>query len=97
MEKNKWSDYSKYLVLSDKSNSRLKANYESFTNFKKVMEVINSIAHSDKSSYLYEGDIYSRRITSTDAKNILSNIDECKWNQKTSLMLLVASQLKLRI
>ena len=83
MEKNKWSDYSKYLVLSDKSNSRLKANYESFTNFKKVMEVINSIAHSDKSSYLYEGDIYSRRITSTDAKKVIDNVQECKWTENT--------------
>ena len=97
MEKNKWSDYSKYLVLSDKSNSRLKANYESFTKFKKVMEVINSIAHSDKSSYLYEGDIYSRRITSTDAKKVIDNVQECKWTENTKKLFQVASQMKLAI
>ena len=97
MEKRLWHDYAKYLVLADNSNSKIKANYENFLNFKKIKEVFNNIAFTDKSTYSYEGNIYNRKITSTDAKNILSNIDECKWNQKTSLMLLVASQLKLRI
>ena len=97
MKKERWSNYAKYLVLSDKSACELKGNFMNYQNYKVVKDVINNIAFSDKSTYLYNGNIYKRKITSTDAKNILSNIDECKWNQKTSLMLLVASQLKLRI
>ena len=55
------------------------------------------MAHSDKNTYLYEGNIYTRKITSTDAKNILTNIDLCKWNSTTNKMFLVASQVGLRI
>ena len=97
MKMDRWSDYAKFLVLASNSDGRLKPDYVAYLEFKKVKEVINNIAFSDKSTYSSNGNIYNRKITSTDAKNILSNIDECKWNQKTSLMLLVASQLKLRI
>ena len=44
MKKEKWSDYAKYLILSDRSNNRIGTTFESFLNFKKVKEVINNIA-----------------------------------------------------
>ena len=97
MRKSKWSEYAKFLVLSDKSNYKVRANFNSYISFKKVKEVINSIAFSDKSTYSCDGDIYNRKITSVDAKIILTNIEECTWNDKTALMLLVANQLKLRM
>ena len=97
MEKKYWSEYDKYLVLSDNSNSKLKPTYIHYQDFVVVKNVINSIAFTDKSTYSYDGDIYRRKITSTEAKNILDNINKCKWNEKTEKMLLVANQLKLRI
>ena len=97
MEKKYWSDYAKYLVLSDNSNSKLKPTFMHYQDFIIVKNVINSIAFTDKSTYSYDGDIYRRKITSTEAKNILDNINKCKWNEKTEKMLLVASQLKLKI
>ena len=97
MEKKYWSDYAKYLVLSDNSNSKLKPTFMHYQDFIIVKNVINSIAFTDKSTYSYDGDIYRRKITSTEAKNILDNINKCKWNEKTEKMLLVANQLKLRI
>ena len=97
MNKSRWSEYANYLVLSDKSNYKLRANFTSYLNFKKVKEVINNIAFTDKTTYSCDGNIYNRKITSAEAKTILDNIEECTWNDKTSLMLLVANQLKLRI
>ena len=97
MKMDKWSGYAKYLVLSDNSKGKIKPNYIAYLEFKKIKEVINNIAFSDKSTYLSGGDIYDRKITTSDAKIILTNIDECKWNNKTALMLLVANQLKIRI
>ncbi len=97
MKKERWSNYAKYLVISDNSSNQLKGNFTSFQNYKIVKDVINNIAFSDKNTYLYNGNIYNRKITSTDAKIILNNLDDCKWNTKTSLMLSVANQLKLRI
>ena len=38
MEVKYWSDYAKYLVLSDKSGSKLKGSYLHYQNFKKVIE-----------------------------------------------------------
>jgi len=96
MNKSRWSGYANYLVLSDKSNYKLRANFTSYLNFKKVKEVINNIAFTDKSNYSCDGNIYDRKITSQEAKNILANIDDCKWNDNTAKLLLVTNQLKLR-
>ena len=97
MELEKTSDYAKYLVLSDRSGTRLGGNYLTYGNFKRVKDVINSIAFSDKSTYSVEGNIYKRKVTSSEAKNILTNINTCKWSGTTAKMLLVASQLNIKI
>ena len=97
MNKSRWSEYANYLVLSDKSNYKLRANFTSYLNFKKVKEVINNIAFTDKTTYSCDGNIYNRKITSHEAKSILANIGDCKWNDNTSKLLLVSNQLKLRI
>ena len=97
MEMKYWSDYAKYLVLSDRSNNKLKSTFLHYQDFIIVKNVINSIAFTDKSTYSYDGDIYRRKITSTEAKNILDNINKCKWTDVTSRLLIVASQLKLKI
>ena len=97
MEKKYWSDYAKYLVLSDNPSNKFKGTFIHYQDFLIVKNVINNIAFSDKSTYSYDGDIYKRKISSTEAKNILNNIDKCKWTDKTSLMFTVANQLKLQI
>ena len=97
MEKNKWSDYERYIVLSDKSFGKLNGTYSAFLNFKKVMDVVREISKSDKSSYLHDGNIYTRRISSTDAKKILLDVSECRWNHNTSEIRIVANQLSLKI
>ena len=97
MEMKYWSDYAKYLVLSDRSSNKLKSSFLHYQDFIILKNVINSIAFTDKSTYSYAGNIYSRKITSTEAKNILDNINKCKWTDVTSRLLIVASQLKLKI
>ena len=97
MKKDRWSDYAKYLVLSDNSDSKVKGTFGHYQDFKTVRDVINSISFSDKNTYLHNNNIYNRKITSAEGKNILNNIKDCKWNEKTEKMLLVANQLKLRI
>ena len=97
MKQERYSNYAKYLVLSDNSKGRLKGTYINYQNFKVVKELLSRISYTDKNSYSYENDIYKRKITTTEGKNILENIELCKWNATTSKVLLVASQLKLRI
>jgi len=97
MKLNKTSGYAKYLVLADKSKGILKGDYVGYIDFKLVKEIINRLSLSDKTSYLYESNIYNRKVTSTDAKKIIKDINDCIWNNSTKKMLLIASQLKVRI
>ena len=93
MKKEKWSDYDSYVALSAKSNTKLKGTFQTFLNFKQVMGIVNDIANSDKSSYLYEGNIYSRRITSNEAKKIVSAVSENRWTEHTKKLTKIATQL----
>ena len=99
MEKVKWSDYDKYLVLADKSHgkNKIRDTYESFLNCKIVLEVLNNISFTDKSTYSYNHNIYKKKITSEDAKKIIRNVSECRWTANTAKIQIVASQLLLKI
>ena len=91
------SDYEKYIVLADRSNGKLGWTWERFLNFKRVMEIMHKIAFSDKSTYSDDGNIYSRKITSSLAKQAVTNVSDSKWNDKTSSILIIANQIGLKI
>jgi len=97
MKKEKWSDYAKYLILSDRSNNRIGTTFESFLNFKKVREVINNIAFTDKTSFGFDGELYKRKITTNEAKKIIDNINDCRWTNNSEKIFLVSNQLGLII
>ena len=97
MKMEKWSEYRKYLVLADNSNTGLRDTYESFLNYKKVMDVINNMAYTDKSTYSYNNNIYKKKITSEDARKIVHNVSECIWTSNTAKMKIIASQLLLKL
>ena len=60
---------------------------------KKVMELISNISHSDKISYLYDGNIYSRKVTTNDAKIVVDNVNEGKWTENTKKIFVISSQM----
>ena len=70
MKEKNYSEYGKYLVLADNSRGRLLGTYMNYMNFKAVKEVLSRISYTDKSTYSYENDIYKRKITTTEGKNI---------------------------
>ena len=97
MEQTRWSTYSKYLVLSDKAGHKLRGNYYSYQDFEIVRSIIERLSMSDNSTYTYNDTIYKRKVTMTEAKNIITNIEMCKWVKVNEKMLLVGSQLGLRV
>ena len=97
MKKEKWSDYAGYLILSDKSKNRIGTTFQSFLNFKKVREVINNIAFTDKSTFSFEGQLYKRKITTNDAKKIMDTLNDYRWNINSEKIFLVSNQLGLII
>ena len=97
MKKEKWSDYASYLVLSDKSGNKLGCTFVSYLNFKKVKEILNNIAFTDKSTFVTEGESYKRKITSSEAKTILDNINEVRWTHNMEKIFLLSNQLRILI
>ena len=100
MKKSRWTDYDRYIVLSDNSYGRLRGTYMNFQDFKKVVEAINTMAKSQKTNILVEGELVSlqgRKISPNDANTILTNIYECKWTPVTEKMLLVANAMRMNI
>ena len=97
MDKGKWSDYEKYLILADNSHgkNKIKDTYESFLNYKIVMDVINRIAFTDKSTYSYNNNIYSKKITSAEAQNMLTSLFNNRCNFKNYKK--VALQIGIRV
>ena len=97
MKKKYWSGYAKYLVLADKTNARLHSTYLSYQDFVIVKNILEKLAKSDSSTYLYDGISHQRKVTVAEANVILGNIEECKWTSVNNKMLLVASQTGLRV
>ena len=93
LQKN-WSDYDKFVVLSDRSRGRLGSEYGHFIKFKTIVETLKKMRSTQGNMVVVDGEVIDKKkITSSEATNILSNIYECKWDNVTEKMLLVASQL----
>ena len=92
----KWSPYAKYLVLSDRARN-FRADYIGFLDFIMLQGALKIISNTERKTYLYEGQLYDKKITAFDAREILKNILNCKWDVQTEKMFLVASQLSLNI
>jgi|TARA_B100000315_G_scaffold27366_1_gene23464 hypothetical protein len=81
MEMKRWSGYDKYVVLAERSGSRgLQTGFAAYLAFKKVLEAINMIANKKGDSYKYEGELYSKLITSSKAFSILKGLEECRYS-----------------
>ena len=100
MKKIRWSDYERYLVLADNAVGRLRGTYLNFQDFKKVVEALTTLARSQKTNILVDGELISlqgRKVSPADANTILTNIYECKWTPVTEKMLLVANAMRMEI
>ena len=78
-----WSDYEKYIVMIDGNSGSIRGarlGYQAFLDFKRVKEALIAMSKND-SNYSYDGDIYSRVITSSRASQILMKIEECRWDE----------------
>ena len=94
MKANKFSEFDKYTLLAD--NSKLRFGYEAFLRYKEVIPFLNQIAAKNGDTFLYNGTIYKKKISSGTARKLLdgffsnrcSNVTQLKW---------VANQLGIRL
>ena len=94
MEKNKLSDFDNYTLLCDNSVG-FKFGYEYFLKFKEVKKFINQISNKAGDTFTYENNIYTKRITSSQAQNMLTSIFNNRCNYKVFKDL--ANQLGIRV
>ena len=79
MQMRKWSGFEKYIVMIDRSGT-LKQDYLSFSEFKRVKEALMKIANCYTSTYHFENNDYNKKVTSTQAKIALENIEKCIYS-----------------
>ena len=94
MKKSKLSDFDNYTLLCDNSVG-FKFGYEYFLKFKEVKKFINQIANKAGDTFTYENDIYTKRITSSHAQNMLTSIFNNRCDYKVFKDL--ANQLGIRV
>ena len=96
MEKSKLSDFDNYTLLCDNSKG-FKLGYEYFLKFKEVKKFINQISNTSNSSdsFTYENEIYTKKITTSEAQNMLTSIfnNRCNFTNYKK----VALQLGIRV
>lgn len=94
MKKSQYSDFDSYTLMCDRSTG-FKLGYEYFLKFKEVKKFINQIANSPGDTFTYENNIYTKRITSSHAQNMLTSIfnNRCDYTVFRDL----ANQLSIRV
>ena len=83
MKKKYWSDYERYIVMIDGNTGSTRGarlGYQAYLDFKRVKEALIAMSKND-SNYSYDGNIYSRVISSSRASQILEKIERCQWDE----------------
>ena len=89
----KWTGFERYIVMADRSN-KLKHDYTAFNEFQRVKEALMKISNCYTQTYQFGIDVYDKKITSTQAKIALENIENCIYS---SAIRQVATQIGARI
>jgi len=93
MKPNRYSEFASYIVMAD--NSNMSSGYEAFLRFKEVIPFLNQIANKLDDTFLHNGTIYKKKITSSEARSLLDGFFQGRCNK--SKLKIVANQLKIRI
>ena len=72
-----------------------KFGYEYFLKFKQVKKFINQIANKRCNTFTYEGNIYNKRITSSQAQSMLNSIVNSRCDYEAYRT--VANQIKVPV
>ena len=82
MKPSKYSEYENYILLCDNSRG-FKLGYHNFLNFREVKKFVNQIASTSSDTFTYEGNIYNKKITSTQAQGMLQSLFKNKCDYYT--------------
>ncbi len=93
MKPSRYSEFANYILLA--YNSNLNADYGAFLRHNEVVAFLNQIASKTGDTFLHNGTIYKKKITSSEARSLLDGFFQNRCNK--SKLRIVANQLKVRI
>ena len=72
MKKHQYSEYEKYILMAGKD--KMTQTYASFLGFKTIVSFIKEIVGKTGDTFLHNGTIYKKRITSNEAIKFLESL-----------------------
>ena len=93
MKPSRYSEFANYILLA--YNSNLSPDYGSFLRYKEVVAFLNQIVSKTGDTFLHNGTIYKKKITSSEARSHLDGFFQNRCNKGT--LRIVANQLEIRI
>jgi hypothetical protein len=74
MKVNEMSDYEKYLLIADSTHS-ISGGYQGFVNFREVIGIIRTMFAKQTTTYEYNNNYYTSKITISEMGTILNSFD----------------------
>ena len=93
MKKNQYSDYENYILLADKCG--INSSYPAYLNFKDVRAFLNQIVTKTEDTFLHDGTIYKKRITSNEATKFLESLTKGRCD--VDILRKIGTQLCIRV
>ena len=93
MKRSRYSEFANYILLA--YNSNLNADYGAFLRHKEVVAFLNQIVSKTGDTFLHNGTIYKKKVTSSEARSMLDGFFQNRCNKDK--LRIVANQLKIRI
>ena len=86
MKMKRWSSFDKYTVISDRSDG-LNSGYQAFLEFQKVVSALQEIRNfSGSKIFIFEGESYNKKISSSKADSVLKNLEDCRYSSDIRLV-----------
>ena len=86
-------EYSDYLILSDKTKNYFSGDYTSYCNFKKVLELADTISRKQIDTYLYENNHYKLSFTLTELNKALDDVMSRRYSGQVKILKKLAVQI----
>ena len=86
------SDYEKYLLIADRTY-RLSGGYQGFVNFREVLKLIRTMFSKQTTTYEYNGNYYTSKITIGEMGTIINSFDLATYRRGFNLIRSVSNQI----
>lgn len=94
MKRTQWSEFDKFVVMADKYNGYLKADYPAYLDYKVVKSVIENIVKGQQpDSYYHDGDYINLGLTKSVIIKMFDKLEKGVWDYDIRTL---ASRLKLK-